>query len=465
MDQLNLEDIKALYKFKDFLDEIDYGFVLNRILGDEVFYVYPLPDFTYARTEIKKISNSLGDIIEFFLLGIPKRIELIEEFISNDIIECLLKLDILSRDEQDYWLQNLLLISHSNCYFFVSNVNYYPTCTKKEQTPYIGPDTFLLSKMIINSCSGTILDVCTGNGIQAVLAALTSEKVYAFDSDYYSVKIATINTYINKVNQKVKVLQSDINVTLANYNIEFDFIIVNPQVISQSKKLRYQLCYNIGQENNSVVDKIMSDLMPYLKDKGTFIMSGQSLGKDNILKIEETLIDKKYKLYVYGFIPINSFIENNLESSNTLDDNKSFKDVLSWKNEVRHNYDGLYVFTIKVNGTYVNQEKNVIESWVNENDIFSTNILRIDKENSYIIIGHNNETFVTDEDIKSIILQLNGELTYKEVLNSIPFNIRMKNASRGNSFFNIKCAKIFNALSRKGIIFKEGKDAKQTKFR
>jgi release factor glutamine methyltransferase len=70
-----------------------------------------------------------------------------------------------------------------------------------------------------------VLDMGTGNGIQAILAAAKSKNVTAVDVNPFAVECAKLNVESNKLSSRVKVLESDL---FENVKGKFDIIIFDP---------------------------------------------------------------------------------------------------------------------------------------------------------------------------------------------------------------------------------------------
>ena len=120
----------------------------------------------------------------------------------------------------------------------------------------------LLSRYV--SPGKIVADVGTGSGILAIAAALLgAQKVYALDIDPVAVKIAKENVLLNKMEQKVTVLENDL---LAGLTFEVDIIIAN--IIA------------------AVIKELAPDAFHKLKPGGIFIGSGI------ILERELEVIDK-----------------------------------------------------------------------------------------------------------------------------------------------------------------------------
>lgn len=80
-----------------------------------------------------------------------------------------------------------------------------------------------------------VLDMCTGSGIIAVVAAreMADARVWATDISEDALAVAIRNAEAHKVSEKIEFLQSDLWVSLGN--LRFDLILSNPPYVSSSE--------------------------------------------------------------------------------------------------------------------------------------------------------------------------------------------------------------------------------------
>jgi len=88
-------------------------------------------------------------------------------------------------------------------------------------------DYNLLAKSVLKDVKETdkVLDMGTGSGVQAILAASRSTDVTAVDVNPFAVKLAEKNVKLNKLGSRVKVFESDLFVNIQG---KFDLIIFDP---------------------------------------------------------------------------------------------------------------------------------------------------------------------------------------------------------------------------------------------
>lgn len=98
------------------------------------------------------------------------------------------------------------------------------------------PDTEVLVEEVIQIAKTmrkpVVLDMCTGSGAIAISIAKYVEdaKIYATDVSIEALKVAQKNAKDNKVDEKIKFIESDLFSEI-NKNIKFDIIVSNPPYI------------------------------------------------------------------------------------------------------------------------------------------------------------------------------------------------------------------------------------------
>ena len=259
-------DENILLKLKNYLNRINYHLLLTLLLGEEVYFVNPLPDYKTVINNLSKVDLRYRSIIKFFLLGEPIDKIILDEELDESLINYLYEIEVINKDQTSYWLNNYCLTSYCNCYVLVSNVFYYPTCQSREQKPYIGIDSYWLARIVVNRVYGKVLDLCTGSGIQAILAAQTAEKVVAVDLDPESVNIARLNVCINGLSSKIKVLSGDLYECINRE--KFDFIISNPPFIPIPIGVNFHICGDGGEDGMSIIRRIIKGYKSHLKPNG-----------------------------------------------------------------------------------------------------------------------------------------------------------------------------------------------------
>jgi len=156
-------------------------------------------------------------------------------------------------------------------------------------------DSTLLAKIVKkNTKQGDfVLDLGTGSGIMAAIAAKKASKVVAVDINPVALKCCHINIMNLKLDDKIKVFKSNLFSKLKN---KFDVIIFNPPF--RWFKPRDMLEKSITDEKYKTLTKFLSEAKKHLKKKGRIILVFSNSGD---LKYLEHLIERnRYKSKILG---------------------------------------------------------------------------------------------------------------------------------------------------------------------
>ena len=262
------------------LKDNNFDIVNQNIRGSE-YFVNPIPDYetVFQRSHFLDRKNRI--MIEFFLLGRKVRtVEMIEYF--RDALACLDSLCIVKRDGNDYiQLDELILISYQSCFFFVSTPYSFPHCISNALDVYIGPDTYYLANNLYYENHETVLDLCTGSGIQLILGCKRSCARYGIGVDINdkACKIARINVSLNGMDEIINIKNGDLYEPIGSES--FDLIYSNPPFIPVPQAVQYPLCGDGGEFGLDILKPIIIGLSSHLKKNGKALIFGEMLGTDN----------------------------------------------------------------------------------------------------------------------------------------------------------------------------------------
>lgn len=141
-------------------------------------------------------------------------------------------------------------------------------------------DTFLIAERLSVEKGNRVLDMGTGCGILAVVAAEKARVVVAVDVNPYALRCAALNAELNHMADKVDVVLSDMFGAFSA-NTEFDLIIFNPPYLPTTEKIRsgdwLDRAWNGGRSGREVIDRFLRGMDAHIAKGGRMLMVQSSL--------------------------------------------------------------------------------------------------------------------------------------------------------------------------------------------
>jgi len=149
-------------------------------------------------------------------------------------------------------------------------------------------DTFLIADSLVQIVKegDTLLDIGTGCGILAIIAAKKAKKVIATDLNPHAVKCARLNAKINRFAPKIDVRLGDLFQPIQKTE-KFDLIVFNAPYLPSSKREQRTWIgrsWAGGPTGRQLIDRFIIEASHYLKRNGKILLVQSSLAK-----IDETL--------------------------------------------------------------------------------------------------------------------------------------------------------------------------------
>ncbi len=147
-------------------------------------------------------------------------------------------------------------------------------------------DSFLFAKNLVVKEGERVLDVGTGSGMLAVIAAKHAGGVVAVDLNPFAIRCAKNNSTLNGVNSRVGFIQASL-FTALNPTNAFNLILFNaPYLPSEEQEITSWIdrAWAGGVNGREVVDRFISEVPRYLKPYGRVLLMQSTL-----TGVEETL--------------------------------------------------------------------------------------------------------------------------------------------------------------------------------
>jgi len=140
-------------------------------------------------------------------------------------------------------------------------------------------ETFLAADNLIANEEDTVLDMGTGCGILAIIAAQKAKKVVAVDMNPYAVRCARKNAEINRLADRIDIRNGDLFQPVHNGE-KFSLIIFNaPYLPSTPEEMRSWLgkSWAGGPTGRQLIDRFIIEAPDYLKRNGRILLVQSSL--------------------------------------------------------------------------------------------------------------------------------------------------------------------------------------------
>jgi release factor glutamine methyltransferase len=147
-----------------------------------------------------------------------------------------------------------------------------------EQVYEPAEDTFLIADKLDVKNSDVVLDVGTGCGLLAVLAAEKAKKVVAIDINPYAIKCAYRNAQTNKVKKKIDFRQGNLFEPIKENEL-FSLIIFNsPYLPSEPNEDSWiERAWDGGPNGRQVIDQFITEVPNFLLVGGRILLVQSSL--------------------------------------------------------------------------------------------------------------------------------------------------------------------------------------------
>ena len=171
-------------------------------------------------------------------------------------------------------INNFSFITHSE-----NNNNYNRVFPIYHESIYLFKEIQRKIKIMDKNTSElSILDLCTGCGIHAILISqMNIESVYSIDINKLALEFAKFNSFLNGVRDKINFIESDLFFSIPKKK-KFNFICANPPSLPIPSGVRYYLHSNGGQDGLLLVRRIIHDIKLFIKENGVLQMILFSLG-------------------------------------------------------------------------------------------------------------------------------------------------------------------------------------------
>lgn len=266
-------------EFKKYLDDLDYDLIYQLLSGEVNYFFNPWQTYEHIVEKLYDIDPKKRVVYKLLLLGdkIDKSDAI--NVMGERIVNILFELNIIEEDCNFIKSKGYSLISYCDYYFIVGTPYFYSNCREKDPAVYIGADTYKLARMHLSKKVKNVLDLCTGSGIQVVLAARNADKGVGVELNTKAYPVTRFNILLNGLEDKIEIKNGDLYKPVEN--LKFDVITSNPPFIPVPKDINYSLAGDGGEDGLDIVTKIVKGYKEHLNPGGYGLMIGEAIGDEN----------------------------------------------------------------------------------------------------------------------------------------------------------------------------------------
>lgn len=273
-------------KIRKFLDGNLYDRLYSEITGEVNYTLIPMQTEEVILYRLSFFSYNINLMYKLLLLG--HTVDYLEccKILGNVNINSLINLGLVIRENNSLYSENSI-ISYHDRYFIVDLPHFYKCCKKKIPDVYIGIDTYKLSNYIPQHHVKKTLDLCTGSGIQGIVASNISDEVFCVEYNKKVAPITEFNILLNESESNTKVYIGDLYEPVKGE--KFDLIISNPPFIPTPQNIEYPICGDGGENGLKIIKRIIEGFDSYLSDGGCAMIIGECIGNKNQILLLDLL--------------------------------------------------------------------------------------------------------------------------------------------------------------------------------
>ena len=454
---------KYVIALKKILNDIDYKFLMKNIRGQSDF-IDPWYDFEKMKKLMENLSLDNLDLLKLFYLGVAVEKEKIINYKYFTEILLLVESGLLLEENNLIKTNNLVVLLYQNL-FIIAEINpWYETCSNKDTDIYIGYDSLRLGENINFDKNACVLDLCSGTGIQGMLAAKSAAKVISVEINEKAANVLIFNINLNGLQDIMEVRIGNLFSVLNNE--KFDYIYVNPPFIPVPEDTNYPICGTGGSDGLVILNTIIDNINDYLNEDGKCVIFCQSLGDSNDVFFNEKIhhLSVKYNWDVKNILLNRLFIKYHekliTEFTGLVNESFDYDNFLTKLQDTHNELKAQYLYTLLYQISKSKSSKMKIINLCNKWDINNSAII-IDRmavkknEESYTININNQIIGYVDDEALAILNELKKGIKLKDIAESLYKKFEHKYKKYGMPSFESKILDTCVQLESIGAIKKK----------
>ena len=206
-----------------------------------------------------------------FLLQRPIDADRAKTLLGEELAASLIEAGVLRSDGAALRTTGLSLISFRSILFFFE--------LTAQPRVYFNLDSVALGTYQHPARSGLALDLCSGTGLQAMIAAQHARHTYAVEIDERATAIAGINLMLNDLQERVTMINMPLEEYATQVREPFQLITFNPPQLPAPPGIDYAV--GSGGTDGLAMNRLVLELyLPHLAGNGSMEFTGCGLGRD-----------------------------------------------------------------------------------------------------------------------------------------------------------------------------------------
>jgi len=249
------------------------------------------------------LPERLRVLFRLFLLGEKVPRSSLLEIVPEPETAALERFSVLKREGEQVHTRSLVLLPVSGYLVMADRPSVDPVV-------YFGDDSAALAAHLFPYANGDCLDLCTGPGVQALLASGRGRRVVAVEINPVAAAYAHLNVVMNDVEDRVEVRMGDLY--QATPHEQFHFISANPPLLPFPEDLPYPFVGHGGADGLNITRSIIAGLPLHLRPDGLCQIIGTCLGDSNGPLCESELdriardLDLSITMTIPSGVPLNT---------------------------------------------------------------------------------------------------------------------------------------------------------------
>ena len=448
---------KVVDALNTILDKTDYIFVIKSLRGFLEFFD-PWSDFERMRDLIDRNVDQNKPLIKLFCLGIPMTKQEWDACELKDEINTLIEANILKCDDTHLSTNNYCIVVYQGLRLLTELNPWYETCKNKDTDIYIGLDSLRLAENIKFNKQDIVLDLCSGTGIQGILAARSAKKVISVELNPKAAKVIELNAKLNGLNNIIEIREGDLYSVLSDDEV-FSAVYVNPPFIPITKDVIYPICGAGGEDGIDVLKRIVSELDNHLAPLGEAFIFCQCLGnneniffdqyidsysRQNAWSLTSLILDKvpaEYQIDMLGKLTKLFNNELNLQEFK--------KEMLRVYKRLNASYFYTIIYKVRKNNHYTSSRIELFNKWgLEDRALTQKDISFTQNTNSFEVNKNSIRVGFVDGEAKKLYELLEQKYSVEEAVTNFV-------SRKGSSDFVCKTLQMCGEMEALGIIHRK----------